>query len=163
MRKVSRRTKAVLAAAGAVAVAVNGGVAWAFWQTSGAATASATAGTVVAVQATGTPMSNAPLYPGVQRNIKVTVKNQNTFAVQVTHVRRSTAPTVVDAAHATAGCVHSGVLLTNDIYSVAWTVGPNATAAFTVPGGLKMTNESDSACQGATFTVPIIVIGQAKP
>ena len=33
----------------------------------------------------------------------------------------------------------------------------------TLPRGVTMTNRSDSACQGATFTIPLQVSGASAP
>jgi hypothetical protein len=162
MVQLSRRTKAILVTVGIMAVAVNGGIAWAYWRTSGTATASATAGSVIPLVASGQPISSAPLFPGVKRNVKITITNNNDFPVMLTEIKRGTGSVIVDAAHA-AECVTTGVSLTNATYSVSALIGKNATTSFTLAEGLRMTNASDPGCQGATFKVPVVVVGRAQP
>lgn len=163
MRKLSRRGRAVLAVAILGAVTVNAGAAWAYWQHSGSGTASGAAGSVIALQASGTPVNGALLYPGVRRNLRITVTNSNSFAVRITQIRHAATPTIVDSAHAANGCVNSGVRLTAVLYSVTRVVPRNGTTSFDLANAITMTNESDSACQGASFTVPILVTGAAQP
>lgn len=159
MSRAPRRTKAVVATAGFLAVLVNVGVGWAYWQTDGTAPAAGAAGTVVTLTAAAVPVNDAPLYPGVTRSLRVTVRNNNPFAVRVTRVQRGLTAATADAGHATAGCHETGVSITNEAYAVSWAVRSQSAANFTLTDGITMTNASDSACQGATFRLPIVVTG----
>jgi hypothetical protein len=77
----------------------------------------------------------------------------------VTLVKPGTGAATVDAPHRAAGCLTSGVSIANPVYSVVWPVARNSTAEYVLPDAVKMTNESDSACQGATFGVPTRLSG----
>ena len=163
MRKVTRRGKAILAATVTATIGLNAGIAWAYWRSTASAAGSGTAGSMVSLRATGAAEGGALLHPGVRRNLVVTVANDNSFSVRLTELRRAGTPVTVDAAHAQAGCVHSGVSLTNAAYALLKTVPAGGSTSFTLSNGLTMTNESDSACQGATFKIPLTISGQAKP
>jgi hypothetical protein len=159
MDRASRRTKAVVATAGFLAVLVNVGVGWAYWQADGTAPASGAAGSVITLTASAVPVNDAPLYPGVTRNLRVTERNDNPFAVRVTRVQRGATAATADAGHATAGCHQTGVSITNPAYAVSWAVRGKSAAQFTLAGAIMMTDASESACQGATFRLPIVVTG----
>lgn len=159
MRKLSRKGMAILSASAVAAVAVNAGAAWAYWKVSGSGTATSSVGSIAALRASGTPAHNAPLFPGVTRGMRVTVTNPNSFLVRLSRIERSTAPVVVDKAH--DDCVHSGVQLAAASYPVTWDVPANETRSFTLPDAITMTDASDSACQGATFRLPVLVTGTA--
>lgn len=154
--------RAALAVTGALVLAVNGGVGWAYWQSGGAEAATGSAGTVVTLTASARPVGNAALYPGVTRSLRVTVRNDNPFPVRVTRVGRGATGATADTAHASAGCRRTGVSITGPAYNVSWLVGAGSAARFTLPDALGMTDESESACQGATFQVPIVVTGIAS-
>jgi hypothetical protein len=159
MRNLSRRSKAVLAIAAVTTVAVNGGVAWAYWRISGNGSASVSAGSAIELQVSAVPQPNSPMFPGAKTDIYVTITNPNSFPIRVHAVKPGAGPVTVDATHASAGCVHTGVSVINPTYGVSWRVGRNTSRVFGLPDGIRMTNESDSACQGATFTIPLAVVG----
>jgi len=161
MRRISRRIKVALSVTAATIVAVNGGIAWAYWGLSGQGSASVASGTAIQLQVTGVPQPNSPLYPGVTTGLKLTITNPNSFGVLVFQIKPGAGSTVVDAAHAAAGCVQSGLSLASPTYGVSLQVPANSTRQITLPFGLKMTNASDSACQGATFTVPVTAVGKS--
>jgi|tagenome__1003787_1003787.scaffolds.fasta_scaffold20932000_2 hypothetical protein len=162
MRKIPRRASAILGVSAAVALAVNGGVAWAYWNLSGRGSASAAGGTAVELQVSAVPQPDSPIYPGATTDIYVTVTNPNTFAIRVHAFKPGLGPVMADAAHASAGCVHTGVSIVNRTYGVSWYVAKKTSRVFGLPDGIRMTSDSDSACQGASFTVPIAVIGTSE-
>lgn len=161
MRRISRRIKVTLSVVAAAAVAVNGGIAWAHWGLNGQGSASVASGTVVQLQVSGVPQPDSPLYPGVSADLELTITNPNSFDVRIIQIKPGPGATVVDAAHAAAGCQQSGLSMANPTYSVSLRVPRNSTRKIAVPNGLKMTNASDSACQGATFTVPVTAVGKS--
>jgi hypothetical protein len=163
MRKISRRGKTILAAGAIVTIGVNAGAAWAYWRLNGSQTVSGTAGQVIQLQASGAPLGGALLYPGARLDLKITVTNPNHYGIQVSRIQRSTAPVSIDGPHAAAGCVKSGIRLTATAYVVNWNVPAGRTLSFTVSKAMSMTNESDSACQGGTFQLPVLVTGIARP
>jgi hypothetical protein len=157
--RLDRRGKVILSIAAAAAVIVNAGAAWAYWKLDGAGTAVAVAGSAVGLQLHGRSDDSKPLYPGGTTNLTVTVTNNNDFPVKITSVAAGTGEVTADAAHREGGCRTTGVVVAADVLDVAWEVAENTTDVFTVRGGLTMTNSSDSACQGATFTIPVRATG----
>lgn len=156
MRKIS---KALIAAGCAGTVLASAGMAWAYWGLSGSARASVTAGSAVQLQGTGNTFPEAPLYPGAAANLKISIQNDNAFAVVVRQITIGPGAIMADGPHAAAGCHHTGIALPPPPTIISWTAGRNATTSFVLVKGVRMTNESDSACQGATFTVPLALSG----
>ncbi|MGA5301754.1 hypothetical protein ACPCHT_17630 [Nucisporomicrobium flavum] len=159
MRKLDRRGKVILSVAAAAAVIVNAGAAWAYWTLGGAGTGVAVAGTAVELKLQGRSDESKPLYPGATADLAVTVTNQNDFPVKITSISPGKGKVTADPDHRDSGCVETGVILSADVLPVSWQVPKNTIGVFTVPGGLRMTNSSDSACQGATFTIPVKASG----
>ena len=153
--KLDRRGKVILSVAAAAAVLVNAGAAWAYWMLGGEGTGVAVAGTTVELTLTGRSDDSKPLYPGGTTNLTVTVTNQNDFPIKITSVSPGEKAVTADSAHRDAGCRTTGVVVANDVTPVSWDVPKNTIGVFTVPDGVRMTNSSDSACQGATFTIPV--------
>ncbi|NYG07307.1 hypothetical protein BJ986_001794 [Phycicoccus badiiscoriae] len=87
------RKRAAAIATGAALTFIVGGVAFAYWSTSGTGTGSATTGTVnpVKINATGTAVSG--LYPGAPaRNVSGNFDNPNAGTVYVNQVTVAVAP-----------------------------------------------------------------------
>lgn len=157
-RKLDRRSKVILSLAAAAAVLVNAGAAYAYWKLNGAGTGVAVAGTAIELKLQGRSDDSRPLYPGGSTNLTVAVTNQNDFPIKILTVAGDGAVTA-DPAHRDSGCRSTGVVFTADVLPVSWEVPRNTIGVFTVPDGLRMTNSSDSACQGATFTIPVRATG----
>jgi hypothetical protein len=158
-RKLDRRSKVILSLAAAAAVLVNAGAAYAYWKLNGAGTGVAVAGTAIELKLQGRSDDSRPLYPGGTTNLTVAVTNQNDFPIRITSVAPGGGAVTADAAHREGGCRSTGVVIAADVLPVSWEVPRNTIGVFTVPDGLKMTNNSDSACQGATFTIPVRATG----
>jgi len=159
MRKLDRRGKVILSLAAAAAVIVNAGAAWAYWKLGGTGTGVAVAGSAVELKLEGHSDGSEPLYPGATAGLAVTVTNQNDFPVKITSISPGKGKVTADAEHRDAGCLETGVVVAADVLTVSWEVPKNTIGVFTVPDGLRMTNSSDSACQGATFTIPVRASG----
>jgi hypothetical protein len=155
MRKVNRRTKVILAVCAVAAVAVNAGAAWAYWRITGSGTGSAKAGSAFELTLKGKSDDNKPLYPGGTSNLTVTVTNENNFPIEITAVAAGAGKPTADEAHREGGCQTTGVVVSQDVHRVSWIVQRNTIGVFTLSDGIKMTNQSDSTCQGATFTIPL--------
>jgi hypothetical protein len=155
MRKVNRRTKVILAVCAVAAVAVNAGAAWAYWRITGSGTGAAQAGTVIELTLKGTSDDKKPLYPGGTSNLTVTVTNENDFPIEVTTVSAAAGKATADEAHREGGCRTTGVVVSKEVHEVSWTVQRNTIGVFTLIDGIRMTNQSDSSCQGATFTIGV--------
>ncbi|MEV0897703.1 hypothetical protein [Actinoplanes sp. NPDC049802] len=143
----------------ATTLATTGGAAWALWSLDGLGVTSASAGEVIQLQVTARPRPDNPLYPGARSALSITVRNDNRFPVLLTTVRPGTGPATVDAAHENAGCATTGVSLTKSSFPVVWRIPAQRSATFALSNSITMSNASDSACQGATFTVPLTVTG----
>jgi hypothetical protein len=159
MRKVDRRTKVILGVAAAAAVIANSGVAWAYWRVTGSGTAAAVAGSAIELRLTGRSDADKPLYPGGTSDLTVTVTNDNTFPIKILKVSAGTGRTTADDAHARGGCRNTGVVVASDVREVSWDVPRNSIGVFSVPDGIRMTNQSDTACQGAVFTISVQATG----
>lgn len=163
MRKVDRRTKVILTVAAVAAVTVNAGVAWAYWAITGSGTGAAVAGSAIELKLTASSDTNKPLFPGATSDLTVTVTNENNFPIKIITVRPGAGPTVADDEHRAGGCHNTGVVVANDVHTVSWDVPKNSIGVFTVPDGIRMTNQSDTACQGAVFTIPVRATGISAP
>jgi hypothetical protein len=155
MRNVDRRSKVVLGVAATAFIVVNAGVAYAFWKLSGDGTATAKAGSALELTLSGVSDDNKPLYPGGTSNLSVTVANDNDFPITVNTLSPGTSRAQADETHRRSGCTTTGVIFTKDVHQVSWTVPKNSVGVFRVADGIQMTNQSDTACQGATFTIEV--------
>jgi hypothetical protein len=153
--KLDRRGKVILSVAAAAAVLVNAGVAYAYWRLNGAGTSVAVAGTAVELKLQGKSDDSTPLYPGGTSDLTVTVANKNDFPIRIISVSPGPGDVTADTEHRAAGCRNTGVVVAQDVIPVSWQVPKNTVGVFTVSDGLKMTNSSETACQGATFTIPV--------
>ena len=153
--KLDRRGKVVLSVAAAAAVLVNAGVAYAYWRLNGSGTSVAVAGTAVELKLQGKSDDSTPLFPGGTSHLTVTVANKNDFPIRITSLSPGPGEVTADSAHREAGCRNTGVVVAQDVIPVSWQVPKNTVGVFTVTDGLKMTNSSETACQGATFTIPV--------
>ena len=161
MRRVNRRTKVILTVAAVAAVAANAGAAWAYWRVTGTGTGTAQAGAVIELSLKGRSDDDKPLFPGGTSDLTVTVTNRNNFPIRITTVSAGEGKTVADEGHRAAGCRTTGVVVAKDVYEVSWQVAQDTIGVFTLPDGIRMTNSSDSACQGATFTIPVQATGSS--
>jgi hypothetical protein len=153
--KLDRRGKVILSVAAVAAVLVNAGVAYAYWRLNGAGTSVAVAGTAVELELQGKSDDSTPLYPGGTSDLTVTVANKNDFPIRITSVSPGPGEVTADTGHREAGCRNTGVVVAQDVIPVSWQVPQNTVGVFTVSDGLKMTNSSETTCQGATFTIPV--------
>jgi hypothetical protein len=147
----SKRTFAIVASATA-AVLVGGGVAVAYWTTTGAGTGTATAGTTDAFTITQTT-SPTGLYPGgPAQNLSISVTNPGSSAAQITTLTAT--PTSTDQPGCDAGdfeVVVSGIPTT--------TIAPGGSQAFTnvATVALTETGNNQDACKNAVVTISYAV------
>ncbi|GLY01015.1 hypothetical protein [Actinoplanes sp. NBRC 101535] len=157
----SLRARSVIAVTVAVTLAASGGAAWAYWRLSGSGASTVAAGSALNLTLTAHPRPDEPLFPGSTSALTVLVKNDNRFAVLVTSIRGGSGPVTVDTPHRNAGCAQTGISLTASSYTVAWRIPARSTRNFLITKAIRMTNASDSACQGAAFSVPLTASGQS--
>jgi hypothetical protein len=146
------------AAAAALCLLAGGGTAYAYWATTGTGTGAAAAATMhaVTVDAFVAGDSNrTSLVPGGTADVILRTSNPNAFAVQLYSAAPNGAVTA-DAAH--AGCTTTGVSFTAPVAPLASvTIPANSSLLVSLPGAASMSTQSQSACQGATFRVPVTV------
>lgn len=157
-RLSSRAVRRIVAvAAGLATVLCGAGVAWAYWSTGGTGSGGASAGNltinVTALQADDA--NQASLVPGGTSDVILRVDNPNSFPVHVTSISGSGAPV------ASNGCTPTGVTFSSpaDYSSAQFTLAPGSNL-IRLAGAASMSTQSASACQGATFTVPVAVTVQ---
>jgi hypothetical protein len=158
-RRLDRRTRAMLAIAAALAIAVNAGAAWTYWRITGSETRQAADGSAVAMTLRGRSDLNRPLTPGKTGILTVTVTNDYDLPIRITALTPGVGPIVADAEHRDAGCADTAVTITKQRFEVSWDVRRNTLGAFTVPDGLLMRPNAAKACEGATFSVPLQAFG----
>jgi hypothetical protein len=152
VHKRVRRTVAAAAAVSAGAVGMN--AAAAYFTSTGSGSGSGSVGSVAAVSVTaGT--STSPLFPGGSGDVALTINNPNSFPLTLKSVSGNGAITA-DGGH--PGCSTTGVSFTNQS-GLTNTLAPgNNSIDFT--SAASMSAASDSGCQGATFTIPVVVTVQ---
>lgn len=159
VRRMNRRTRAILTVAAVTAVVVNAGAAWAYWSITGSDTAGDRAGAAVELALRGRSDLAQPLTPGGVGDLTVTLTNDRNYPIRVDSIARGLGAVVADDEHREAGCKDVVVGLTREAFDVSWKVGNNTVGAFTIKDGLTMRAGAPAACQGATFTVPLTASG----
>jgi len=148
IRKVLVATGVVLGSA----LATN--LAFAAWNSTGSGSGSAQATTAKALTTTAASTS-AQLFPGAIGDLKITIKNDNGYPVRVTDV---TGSGTITSDKGSACDASTGVTFT-DQHIQTLDVPASSSATFTLANAVGMSNASDNACQGATFTVPVSLVG----
>lgn len=162
MTHTPRSTSARLAARTAAAtvtlcLATGVGGAYAYWATVGAGSGAATNGTMAAVTVEALVAGDTPqstLVPGGTADVAVRAYNPNGYAVQVYAIRGNGAATA-DANH--SGCTTTGVTFVSPAAPLtpAVSIPANSSVLITLQGAASMSTDSLSACQGATFRLPV--------
>lgn len=149
-----RRAIRLLTAALIAALCLLGGTAYASLASTGSGPGNATTATLksVTIEASATPTST--LLPGGKADLALTVTNPNTFPVTITALSAGIGPVTVIGA---VGCTATVATV-----SVTPKVGLSATLApgsnaVDVTTGAVMGTSSASACQHATFHIPVDV------
>ena len=156
-RRTSRRI--LLVAAVVIAALIAGtSVAFAYWRSSGSGSGAGTTGTmtinVTAVQA-GDASGATTLVPGASGDVLLRVTNPNSYSVQVSGIAGNGTIT------ADNGCSTTGITFSSPASYVAsqFTLSPGSNL-LRLSGALSMNTSVSSACQGATFTIPVAVTVQ---
>lgn len=158
----ARMPRRVLLLAALVGVMViGGGAANAVWAPNGSGSAST--GTLIISLSPGTPSGN--IYPGGQANVVLTATNPNPEVVKIGSLAldtsQGTGGFAVDAGH--AGCAVAALTFaTQNNAGNGWNIPAksgtvNGTLAITLTNALSMATTAVNACQGATFTVYLVV------
>ncbi len=155
----AQRTRRWWAAmAGSVLLVVVGcGVAFAVWSVTGSGAGAAQSGTLQTVTVTaltGADLPSSTLVPGGSAEVILRVSNPNGTAVQLYSVAAN-GPVTADAGH--SGCTTSGVSFVAPATPVGTSLAANSTTLVHLPNAASMSTASLSACQGATFRIPVTV------
>jgi len=148
----------VLVVTTVVGATLGGGIAVAAWTSSGSGAANAKAGTAAA-PTTGTvaasAFSSGLLYPGGPAgDAKLLVNNPNPYPVVVTRVAAGTgAPT---GSGGIGTCTTTGVSWRAD-QTPGTAIAAGGSATLTLPGAVAMDSTADDGCQGAAFSIPVVV------
>lgn len=155
------RSRAFLLVGLVAAMVIGGGTANAVWAPNGAGTAST--GTLIISLSPGTPSSS--IYPGGQANVVLTATNPNPEVVKIGSLAldtsQGTGGFAVDASH--VGCAVAALTFaTQNNAGNGWNVPAksgtvNGTLAITLTNALSMAGTAANACQGAIFTVYLVV------
>jgi hypothetical protein len=149
MRKITKRSAAIAAAA-VLAVGAAGGAYAAGWLVNGEATASATAAEAKDLNATVTV--NGAVYPGASLPVTVAVNNENAFAVKVTKIDIKPGSYKINGGANKGGCNASTASLDLDKAPlVGMTIWPGQ-HNYVINNVAKMGADAHNDCQLATFS-----------
>lgn len=151
-RRRARRVGAALGVAASVVVLT--GVALAGWTTPGAGSGYAKAQRVIPLT-TEPATTTADLYPGSTGDLMVTIRNDNDFPVTATALEPN-GPVTSDSA--TCDADGSGVTFTPT--TGEFLVRAHESATHTLPDAVAMSESAAASCEGATFTIPVRIVGQ---
>jgi len=155
--KLTRRLGLVIAVVVAL-LAAGTATAFAYWRSTGSGSGSGTTGTmtitVTALQG-GDTNGQTSLIPGGTGDVLLRVNNPNSYSVQVSAI------TANGSISASNSCSTSGVTFTSPAsYAAAqFTLTPGSNL-LRLSSALAMNLSVSSACQGATFTIPVAVTVQ---
>jgi hypothetical protein len=160
VRKFTRH--AVVVAAAIVAVA-GGAVSWAGWTLSNHGSGTAHSGEPQRLTIRSAGSVGSLLYPGAEGDLSVNVTNPNRFPIVIDKAL-SNSPVEADGAHQQIGCagLAAGVTVVDyTMLSPVWSLRPGETNEFRVAGAVRMSESSVNACQGARFTVTVVLVGHS--
>lgn len=146
------RLIAVLAVVGVLAV---GGAAGAYFTSSGSGSGHGTTGTMSTVTLSATAGApSTPLYPGGTGDVSLEVNNPNTYNVTLVSVAAD-GTIRPDAGH--SSCTTTGVTFTNQSGLSTTIPGSASNYQIHLSGAVSMSVASSSGCQGATFSIPLMI------
>lgn len=155
----TKRKAAIVAAS--LTVMLVASVALAAWLASGTGSGYAKADTADDLTTSAATPAGDLLYPGSVGDMVITINNPNPYPVTVTQVARTADPITSDAG---ATCDAATGVGTNGTWPVVVSIdiAANDSTTTTLDDVLAMTNDSDTTCQGAVFTVPVTVSGESN-
>lgn len=143
------------------AVAFSTAPAYAYLTSSGSKVASANVGTMQTVTVDATAATPAtPLLPGKAGDAVFKVTNPNSSSVTIVSVVGNGSITVTGGSGCTA--INAGVTFSNPT-SLNIAVPANSSGrTVDLPGAVSMASSSASGCQGANFSIPIVVTAHQR-
>lgn len=141
--------------------AVVGGTAVAVWSSTGAGSGTATAGSTVALTTSSVTAPTSGAYPGGPAvALNLVVSNDNVVPVRITSVALDpTRPVTVTGA--SGPCTAPPVLVSATGLSISL-AAKASNVSVTVPSAMTFGTTMASGCQGATFSVPVVLTGQTS-
>jgi hypothetical protein len=156
MTRAPRPPFAVVALVALLALsAIAAASAYGWWSTSGVGEGSSATYSVVALTTTASTPSGTTLVPAGSAPLVVTATNPNPMLVVVTAVELDP-DRPVGVTGGVGACVAPP--LTVDA-STSLTLAAGSTTTLTVPAAVSLGASASSGCQGATFTIPVILSG----
>jgi hypothetical protein len=158
-----RRTKVVIMAVAVVAFAISAGAgaAFAYFKATGGGSGSANVGSMkpVTISATvGTPTS--VLLPGGAADVVFSVTNPNDFPVSLVGVSMKAGGAITpDGGHAGCTTTDSNPVVTLNVPAndLPVSLPASSTTPVDLAGAASMDVAATSNCQGASFTVPVVI------
>jgi hypothetical protein len=149
----------------AFALSAGAGAAFAYFKSTGAGSGAASVGTmqpVTIATTAGTP--TAALLPGGSADIVLKITNPNSYAVSLVSVSLKSGGTITpDSGH--AGCTTTDskpvVTLSVPAADLPVSIPANTTTQVDLAGAASMDIAATSNCQGASFTVPVLISVQS--
>jgi hypothetical protein len=155
-----RRSLAVSLAALALCCAASGG-AYAYFASTGSATASVIVGNAqtVTISTAGTP--SAPLLPGGPAgDLVFSVTNPNSYPVSLVSVVSESGGTIsFDGAHASCSTTDANPVVTLSVpgADLPVSIPANSTTPIDLAASVSMDAAATNSCQGATISIPITI------
>jgi hypothetical protein len=153
----------VLGAVVALVLGLGAGAAFAYFTSTGSGSGAATTGTAqpVTVLQTSATVTNK-LYPGGSGDLRVKLDNPNGYPVTIVAIAAGSG--TVTGSGGIGTCTNTGVSVSPQS-GLSITVAsdpnlPNNPVSVVIPDGVSMSTSSDSACQSATFQVPVAITVQ---
>ncbi|GAA2567442.1 hypothetical protein GCM10010435_46380 [Winogradskya consettensis] len=166
MRKSVKRVIAVTATAAVLGAA--GTAAYAAWIAKGEGNAYAKAGQAQDLKITEATTA-ATLYPGATGDSVIKIKNPNSYPVEINTIKWTPSDGVTATPLSGSTCINTGIYFgdfsTGTIGSdgllsgLALQLGAGETKTFKLTDSVRMINNSEDGCQGATFSIPVKVTG----
>lgn len=150
MRKITKRSAAVVAGSVLALTGATAAFAYANGWFSGSGTATATASTIQTVTATISTTGN--IYPGKELPITGTVNNPNDYQVQIDSITVDTVQTGIGACNAASGLAFTEL-------PSGLKINPGSYPGVGL-GKLTMNQSADPSCSGATFTITAKMTGE---
>jgi hypothetical protein len=141
-------------------VALTASVAFAAWTASGSGSGYAKAGAASALTTDDVSATTVgDLFPSGTGDVKLTINNPNPYQVTVSAINNGASAIISSSTDCNTG--GTGVTFANQT-GLSYVVQANGELAITLLDAASMSNASDNACQGATFTIPVSLVGASS-
>ncbi len=158
---MNSRKKRLIGAAMTLLVLGAVGLVYAAWTTNGSGSGFAKAGTaqdLSTVDVSAATMGD--LYPNGDGTVTLQIHNPNPYPVTITDV--TAGPGDVTASGGIGTCDVTGVSF-NDQHGLTIHIPPNSDSdTVELNNAAHMSNESENGCQGAVFTIPVVLSGASS-